>query len=585
MRLWNMAAAVAGLLVFCAAGVAAEREGVIAGELRSYSTVSSVGVEWDVEGDVNHNATCAVRYRAQGEEKWREGFNLLRVDSHTWFGEENADRPYNMVAGSVLFLDPGRAYELRLTLSDPDGGDEERTVLISTRPTPARPTGGRVFHVAPGASGGSGTADDPFLGIESATAAARPGDTFLLHAGAYGMVTLDASGEAGRYVAFASAGDGEAVISHAHVSGSWVWLEGLTFVRDETSGKGLEAKGVCEDVVIQRCDFRGFNYGITLSRGLSRGWYIADNTIVGDKPVLEAQPGGGEGIELNRSSDHTVCYNRISRVHDGISYPLRNCDIYGNDIFDVADDGVEMDFGYSNIRIWENRILMTMNQGFSFQPQFCGPWYLIRNEVVSLKNVLKFRVVCRFVLVNNTFVVHNRAAQINADMLMKSYSRNNLWIQIPRLLARKPSFLFWNAGDYGRAEDQKNIMAFQYAPDWQTDVDYDGLDWGDMPTPFVWTETAGKTRGFTDMASFSASIGIEKHGVRVHRASIFKEADVIAYANEGFSSRRLSLRAGSEAVDAGVAVVNLSDDFAGDAPDLGAHEFGKPAVHYGPRER
>jgi hypothetical protein len=43
------------------------------------------------------------------------------------------------------------------------------------------------------------------------------------------------------------------------------------------------------------------------------------------------------------------------------------------------------------------------------------------------------------------------------------------------------------------------------------------------------------------------------------------------------------LRAGSKAVDAGVVLPNINDDFAGAAPDLGALERGKPEPHYGPR--
>ena len=56
-----------------------------------------------------------------------------------------------------------------------------------------------------------------------------------------------------------------------------------------------------------------------------------------------------------------------------------------------------------------------------------------------------------------------------------------------------------------------------------------------------------------------------------------------AYFAEPFSSRRLSLKPGSTAVDAGQAVPNLCDDFVGAAPDLGAHELGQPEPHYGPR--
>ena len=34
-----------------------------------------------------------------------------------------------------------------------------------------------------------------------------------------------------------------------------------------------------------------------------------------------------------------------TRTADAISSPNRNCDIYGNDIFDVSDDAIEPDYG------------------------------------------------------------------------------------------------------------------------------------------------------------------------------------------------------------------------------------------------
>jgi hypothetical protein len=33
-----------------------------------------------------------------------------------------------------------------------------------------------------------------------------------------------------------------------------------------------------------------------------------------------------------------------------------------------------------------------------------------------------------------------------------------------------------------------------------------------------------------------------------------------------------------------VALPNINDDFFGAAPDMGAHENGRPLPHYGPRE-
>ena len=44
------------------------------------------------------------------------------------------------------------------------------------------------------------------------------------------------------------------------------------------------------------------------------------------------------------------------------------------------------------------------------------------------------------------------------------------------------------------------------------------------------------------------------------------------------------LRPGSAAVDAGIRLPGINDDFTGRAPDLGAYEAGRPMPHYGPRE-
>jgi hypothetical protein len=45
----------------------------------------------------------------------------------------------------------------------------------------------------------------------------------------------------------------------------------------------------------------------------------------------------------------------------------------------------------------------------------------------------------------------------------------------------------------------------------------------------------------------------------------------------------MTLRRGSNAIDAGAVIPNINEDYQGSAPDLGAHEFGKPLPQYGPR--
>ena len=52
------------------------------------------------------------------------------------------------------------------------------------------------------------------------------------------------------------------------------------------------------------------------------------------------------------------------------------------------------------------------------------------------------------------------------------------------------------------------------------------------------------------------------------------------YKAESFDFR---LKPGSAAVDRGTMLPNVTDGFAGAAPDLGAIELGQTAPHYGPR--
>jgi parallel beta-helix repeat protein len=377
-------------------GVSAAELKTIAGKVRSYTTLLCAGIEWDISGDTNHNATCTVQYRKQGENAWKPAMPLMRIDSNATSQYGKSDRPYNMLAGSVFFLEPGTDYELKLNLEDPDGGSTNRTVKVRTWNMPRFPKGGKAYHVKPGNGGGDGSKDKPFLGIASAQAAAQPGDIMLLHAGNYGRVELNKPGVRGKPIVWKSAGDGEAVVHHLAVT-SWLWIDGLFFRRDlkakSFDGIGSPEKaltahwGDTEGVCVTRCTFRDFWYSIWPSEYWTRykgsEWYIADNDIIGNKygPLDDGDWSGGEGIELEDSSNCVVCYNRISRVADGISYAKRNCDIYGNEIFKTTDDGIEPDYGYANIRMWGNRIYDVANYSLSFQPQFCGPWYFFRNQV------------------------------------------------------------------------------------------------------------------------------------------------------------------------------------------------------------
>ncbi len=517
------------------------------GELRSYATIHSIGIEWDIAGDDDHDAACQVQYRVQGTSGWKQALPLFRVDFNG----------SNMLAGSIFFLDPGTSYQVQLNLSDPDGGSDSQVVTIATRAVPSMPVGGRTLHVVPGMGGGDGSEFNPFQGIDAAQAVAQPGDVFLLHAGNYeyeGEVLFDEPGTAGHYIVWKGAGDGETVLDNVRIAAGHIWLEGLKIVAGDY---GLRTYYAPEDVVITRNTFTGCHYCIYLNHG-GENWYITDNLIVGNVSP-DSGSFDGEGIELWHSSGHVVAYNSITYVADGISYPHRNCDIYGNDIFDVSDDGIEPDYGYANVRVWGNRISNAYHNGISFQPMNGAPWYILRNQVAApVESALKFRdSVDRALIAHNTFVGWQGVQKSGAQHLLSVQSNNNLWISVTDWYA-------WENGSGG-------------TPDWKTNLDYDGFDWGNNIYAFKWGDR------YPDLESFTLATGLEPHGIHVDKDSCFETFDVPNAPPAPMPIQFMTLNPGCNAVDAGVVLPNINDDFSGSGPDLGAYEVGDSLPHYGPR--
>jgi regulation of enolase protein 1 (concanavalin A-like superfamily) len=531
------------LLSAMAASVNAQT-GATPGDLTAYSTIYSIGLEWNIGGDTDHDAKAEVEYQVAAGGDWKPAMPLVRIDHNG----------RNMLAGSLLFLAPDTEYAVRVSLIDPDGGGDWRETTVRTRPVPAAPSG-RVFHVTPGDWGGDGSPGAPFLGIAAAQAVAQPGDTFLLHGGYYGgRIVFSAPGTAAAYVAWRAAGDGEVTMAGIDILAGHIWLEGLT-IRDQHYGTRTE--NAPTNVVLTRSFFFNNHYSIFLSGGGSN-WYIADNVIVGNTPAASGND-EGEGIELLVTNGHTVAHNRITNVADGISYPRTNVDIFGNDIFDTADDGIELDNGLANVRVWGNRIHNPHHHGMSFQPQSGGPWYIVRNQIVGgAEAPFKFRTTDRFVLLHNTIVNWGGwmfCCQPN-DML-KAIARNNLWISAT-------GGQMWSI-DAGLS-------------DWRTDLDYEGFDWGTGAYPFWYGGAV-----YYDVASFSRASGLVTHGIRVFKESCFEDFQMPGPAPTPVPPHVMTLHPWCNAVDAGAVLPNINDGFSGSAPDLGAHESGAPMPWYGPR--
>ena len=581
-------------LVAVAAAVGAQGAGnqnaSKAGELvLERPTIHCLGVEWRISGDANANATVALEYRKTGMLGWRKALPLLRVT-----GEAMTRKPAagtTVFAGSILELEPQTEYEMRVTLSDPDGGGAQKAVKCRTRGEPVAPAPLRTLYVAPGTGGGEGTKQDPFRGLKEADAAARPGDLILVAKGNYpAPFTVTASGEPGRPVVWRAAGPGAVITGVAGaakrpergVSAAGVrdvWFEGLG-VRDVEYG--VVAHG-SERIVVRRCHIFRVDYGFacTDKSDINRDFFLSDNVVEG--PCTWPRTKGIEnprGFQIS-GSGHIVCYNRVRGFADGIDTfgthetretdVCRAIDVYGNEISEMTDDGIETDYSQQNCRFFRNR-LTNCFQGISEQPVFGGPVYIFRNAIYNIE-VEPFKmhtagepITSGFLIFHNTSVKQGLPWMVWTSVRVdNAMTRNNLFIGSQRVI-----------------EENTKPRAMDFSPKMtDCDFDYDGFGGGPFDTFAKWNGVVYQT-----LEEMQARAPVEGHAIEVDGTRTF-DSGIQAPENVKkqylVEKNDLRLRAGSKAVDAGVVIPSINDGFRGRAPDLGAYESGDTLPQYGPR--
>jgi hypothetical protein len=565
------------LLLAPLSAIAAQGQNAVTpGLARVDATFQHLAVHWTILGDDNADSTFQLEFRRQGTSPWLPAAIAMRAEPSVIV--DGAPLGKNSWAASALFLESGAAYDLRLSLVDPDGGGEVRMLSGTTR-EPLRPaTSGRQLHVTPGSGGGNGSPEDPFRGLQAAASMALPGDVFHVAPGIYQPFQIANSGIAGLPIVFLGPGDGTALVDGSDTTtgivtvgtGSlspiaYVVIKGLTI---QNGRWGIDAQH-SSDIAIRYNHIRDVDYGVLNRRGddLERNQTVCDNVIEGRTPW----PGTGipseRGIDL-RGFGNVVCHNRVRDFGDCVSVQPATGDsfandVYGNDVSRCVDDGIEIDYNQANARVWRNRVY-NARMGVSVQPIRGGPAYIFRNELFNLedKTLKLHNSPAGLVIVHNTGVklgnaVHDPCCSIWRNALF----RNNLF------LGTEYAFEF-----------------VSMATDGFRDFDFDG--WGStragtVAEPhFKWDNVR-----YADLPALRAGAGIEISGLAASFADLVNAALPISWDVEvDPTSRDLRLAGGTPEIGAGTLLSNLNDGFAiSDAPDLGAFESGASLPEYGPR--
>ena len=500
-----------------------------------YPTILNLAIEWFIEGDENQNGKVTVRFREKGEKEWQDGMPLRRVPAGN---SCNRTRPTyhweNKHSGSIFDLKPGTLYEIILDLEDPDGGSGQRKLEARTRPVPRYDENAEIIELKPGTH-----------------------DTLYTRSGSPGTPIVY------------RCSSGKAIYKHIDLKGKeWVFVDGLTVINFDHKGFGIRFDGA-RNCVIQNCSVDAV-YGIVAYLPGGENCYIADNVVTGTSAWTNVAMGAhganlGEGIQLT-GPGNIICYNRVTGFRDCIStmedrhVASQTCiDIYHNDVYRGADDGIEADFCFSNCRIFRNRITNCF-VGLSSQPGLGGPTYFVRNVMYNITHAA-FKLK-RFS--QGDVVLHNTAIKVGTGLGGNSamdfaYFRNNLAFGGPT------GGVNW--GDYGPGNP---YAADIIDPGIHCDFDYDAVGVYGVP--------------YQAMIGGKPFSEVEKHGIEeIALAGTF---DNVTFPNPPIPEKEapdLRPKPGSRVIDAGMLIPNINDDFRGGAPDCGAYEAGQPLPHYGPR--
>lgn len=457
-----------------------------------------------------------------------------------------------------------------------------------------------------------------------------------------GTYYLTASGTPEKPIAIKAAGDGEVIFDGNGAfnlfnvkAANYNYFEGLTIRNTEIAiWAGTQFIVGSKGLTVKKCRFEDIGMGVYSNYSGSKDFYIADNYFIGRNDPNHmigwsgnfwSQFAGVEGQVFPPKmasyiavkvygSGNVMAYNYVANFHDGIDnetygnpdgslaidgpkYPPKDywdrrpvsIDYYNNYMTNFHDNSFEIDGSMHNVRVMRNMMINSASQPFCNQPALGGPVYWIRNIAYNAPGgAARLSGGSGILFYNNTIF-----SEVTGGTTSNTHFRNNLILaqnSVSGFGTEAPSspvvfgfstFTNYTSSDYNAFRPNPGApYAFQWnSPPSGVTADYNSRG----------HNAKLETRRFETLAEYSKAVGQDQHSIMIDYDQFVNVPKLDGhdvktvqklYKAESFDFR---LKPDSVAVDRGVIIPNVTEGFAGKAPDMGALEVGQPLPHYGPR--
>ena len=353
--------AILGVAVAASALGAARAQSLDSSGVSAVPTYEAVGLYWNGPSGATSGGGCEVKFRVSGSSAWTQGLAMVY------------DSGANQCRGSLVSLTAGTTYEAQLNLP---GQSPSKSITFTTWSN-TKPIA-QTVKVASG----------------SQTLNVNVGGT------ASGYVVYDGTG--------ATLDAANNVPYNITINASYVIVRGFTL-------KGAQQHGILidknqHDVIIEDNDISGWGrtrdgqWGTDMDSGIRaicqneeltrvtiQRNRIHDPRYAANSWAL-AHPAGPQGLTFSYCGGNNVyrwneVYSSSNHFNDAMGgednfstsgWPNKDSDVYANKINHAWDDGLEIEGGDQNVRVWGNYVDQT-GTGISSTIDSVGPLYIFRN--------------------------------------------------------------------------------------------------------------------------------------------------------------------------------------------------------------